>query len=1010
VEGRNGERYYQGFIEADTKYQSDYYSIFKSDAPSHTDFHWNTVLKAEGSVATVHQADGAPELISKEIIKLLSGCQTKVMWSPPYTAELNAVIERNHRTIFESGHAMLIESNLPMIFWPDATSYASLIYNSFPTNTAYGEMSPIEAKFGIVPDVSHYRIFGCICWIHVPKERRAKGFIEKAYKAYFLGLDTRQMAYKAWVIDLNEMVTTAHLAFDEITEIPKQVNAGVLEYSSESKNKKDFDYLVGQVYRDDEDNMLYATTRVAVQKGDIVSFRSCYVNNTLSQEEPRPIHVADVVKMVINYQISSPPIVIIDNKPITLNVSDVSGGPSNHTPASDPVVAQQPSSQRVPKKGEGHPKSKKDDRSPNREDSQDDPVNDDLVNSSGIDSLSARETRAKARTARMEIFVGDVDELSESVNLSYDGLEYSLYMEQLKDSTYDVCLFSQNESQEELDRFSDADLDELFSLIIENNVWETKDIPFGKKAITTKWVRKEKNSGRLKSRLVGRGFNMIKGVDYNETFAPVAKIATFRIFLTIVAIFDLFTGSLDVKTAYLNSPIDEDVYLEPPKNFIRHLRKLAKRTGDTAAKKKIFDQIKAIQKGQKLKLLKAIYGTKQGGRQWWKTIDEFLQSIGFVPNPADKCFYSLIIGENYVILLLYVDDIILGSNKDRLKDKYAKIIQAKWKVTNAGELEEFLNIFLTRDRKKKRIHMSQEKYIEKFFEKYGFQEDPSVDTPMQENLRLPAEEDENLTPKQKKFVSEFPYQHIIGCILYANVCTMPTVSYAVSTLSQFNKAPTFLACKAVARLFKYVYNARKLGIWLGGGRAIVGFYDADGAGDMQTRKSRSGCINFIGKGPITWHSKLQTGVALSTMVAEHTSAVPAIQNNIWIRNVVKSTGIPGLTYKYATTLYGDNKPSQEIASNPMHHQKAKHIHLKYEYVQDQVSKNNVVLEYVNTSLNNADDFTKPVGKNIYKRHLNINIGLGDPRPSSKKLRTIETDSLECPRCSCLLPPAKKQRF
>ena len=199
--------------------------------------------------------------------------------------------------------------------------------------------------------------------------------------------------------------------------------------------------------------------------------------------------------------------------------------------------------------------------------------------------------------------------------------------------------------------------------------------------------------------------------------------------------------------------------------------------------------------------------------------------------------------------------------------------------------------------------------------------------------RKTAEEETDLTEKQIQFVANFPYQKIIGCVLYVNVCTMPTISYAVSVLSQFNKSSTFLACKAVVRLCKYIYNARTLGIWLGGGRSIVGYYDADWAGDINTRKSRSGSINFIGNGPITWYSKLQTGIALSTLDAEHTASVPAIQNNIWLRNLLRSTRIPGMTYVYATTLYGDNKAAMSISENPMHHQKSKHIHLKYQYVQ-----------------------------------------------------------------------------
>jgi len=356
-------------------------------------------------------------------------------------------------------------------------------------------------------------------------------------------------------------------------------------------------------------------------------------------------------------------------------------------------------------------------------------------------------------------------------------------------------------------------------------------------------------------------------------------------------------------------------------------------------------------------------------------------------------------------LLLYVDDVIIAATTTELRDKYVNLIKKKWKITDNGDLKEFLNIKIRHSRSRSQIHMSQEEYIVNFFNQFGFTEDTSVDTPMQENLRLSPEEESDLTDKQIKFVTEFEYQRLIGCLLYLNVCTMPQISYAVSTLSQFNKSPTFLACKAVVRLAKYVYNARKLGLWLGGGRSIVGFYDADWGGDVSTRKSRSGSIIFFGNGPVTWYSKLQTGVAQSTLEAEHTASVPAIQNNTWIRNVVKNANIPGMTYVFATTMYGDNQAAIAISENPMHHQRAKHIHLKYQYVVDQVKKNNVTKVYVKSENNHSDIMTKPVGKNVFKRHIAACTGRGEIEPCIKKLRTLETDSLECPRCSCLLPPA-----
>jgi hypothetical protein len=151
VPGLKGELYYQGFVEEDTKFNTAYFSQHKSDSLAHTHHHWNEVLKAEGSICTTYQADGAPELISKDICKLLTKNETRMMWSPAYTPELNAIIERNHRTIFEGGHAMLVDSNKPQMFWCEAVLYSSAIFNAFPTNTKFGMMSPIEAKFGAGP-------------------------------------------------------------------------------------------------------------------------------------------------------------------------------------------------------------------------------------------------------------------------------------------------------------------------------------------------------------------------------------------------------------------------------------------------------------------------------------------------------------------------------------------------------------------------------------------------------------------------------------------------------------------------------------------------------------------------------------------------------------------------------------------------------------------------------------------------------------------------------------------
>ena len=170
--GTKGEVHYQAYMASDTKFVICYCIQYKSHTVDTLKDLLEVQLPAEDSRMLAYCADGAPELISRDIVRLLAKHKCKMMYSPPYTPALNAVVERNHRTAFESGHAMLSASNLPTVFWCYAIKYAVFIYNHLPTNTAYGYISPIQAKYNLVPDVSHFRKFGCKCYVHVPRETR----------------------------------------------------------------------------------------------------------------------------------------------------------------------------------------------------------------------------------------------------------------------------------------------------------------------------------------------------------------------------------------------------------------------------------------------------------------------------------------------------------------------------------------------------------------------------------------------------------------------------------------------------------------------------------------------------------------------------------------------------------------------------------------------------------------------------------------------------------------------
>jgi hypothetical protein len=169
---------------------------------------------------------------------------------------------------------------------------------------------------------------------------------------------------------------------------------------------------------------------------------------------------------------------------------------------------------------------------------------------------------------------------------------------------------------------------------------------------------------------------MIPGVDYHETFSPVAKLVTFRIFLTLAAVYDLELGSMDVKSAFLNAPLEEEVWVKPPPHLLSLLIKLLSDDDVTdEQRRKIRRHIDRLRAGDMLKLLMALYGTKQAGRAWYILFDNFIKTLGFTANKADHCFYTKNINDHdFVLLLLYVDDIIVAATTESLVRQFCHLI------------------------------------------------------------------------------------------------------------------------------------------------------------------------------------------------------------------------------------------------------------------------------------------------------------------------------------------------
>ena len=293
------------------------------------------------------------------------------------------------------------------------------------------------------------------------------------------------------------------------------------------------------------------------------------------------------------------------------------------------------------------------------------------------------------------------------------------------------------------------------------------------------------------------------------------------------------------------------------------------------------------------------------------------------PNRAYHCFYTLVASvTEYVLLLFYVDDVIIASKSEALTMKYVSTIGKRFRISFSGKLTSYLNIGITHDRELKTVSMSQERYIEELIEEYQIPTNPSIRTPMQENLKLSATEEENTTPRQLQYVANFPYRKLIGAVIYLNVCNRPTISYDISILDQVNAKPTFLACKALLWLCKFLFKTKSDNLTLGGGVStlvVTSFCDSDWGGCVNIRHSRSGHVVFIGNDPVVWYSKRQTNVAQSSAEAEF------IAKSSCCETCYQFANIPGIRFRLASCMWSDNQSSIAIALNPVLHNRTKHI-------------------------------------------------------------------------------------
>lgn len=501
-------------------------------------------------------------------------------------------------------------------------------------------------------------------------------------------------------------------------------------------------------------------------------------------------------------------------------------------------------------------------------------------------------------------------------------------------------------------------MDEEYESLTKNHTWQLVPLPPGRKAIGNKWVFKVKYHAdgtveRYKARLVAKGYAQTHGIDYNETFAPVAKFTTIRSILAMAAMEDLEVHQMDVKTAFLNGDLEEDIYMDQPEGYVS-----------------------PQQQHLVCKLQKSLYGLKQSPRAWYHKIDQYFQQEGFQRSEADHSLYVRLEGTAKVIIALYVDDLILLSDSMDALNQVKHSLAATFEMKDLGEIHYCLGIQVVRDRKHRLVRLGQEKYVLDVLHKFGMDECKPIGTPLDANSKL-TKDMAPKSPEEEQRMESVPYRQAVGSLMYAMVGTRPDIAYAVGAVSQFLSSPGEQHWQAVKRIFRYLRGTSHHMLLYGGTPelALTGHCDADWAGSVDDRRSTTGYVFTIAGGCVSWNSKKQATVALSTTEAEYMAAAQATKEAVWLRQLLADLG-----YELArpTVLHTDSQGCIALVKNPAFHNRTKHIDIQHHFIREKAESGVVVLQFCNTQDMMADILTKGLSKEKHE-HCKELMGLQEPQ-------------------------------
>lgn len=926
----DGYTYFVNVVDESSRYAQVSRLRHKSTAGTELQRICKELMATTNKSVSVVRSDGGGEFESINMKEFYKAHGIRHEPVPAYTPSMNGLAERLNRTLMEKVRCLLFTARLSMRFWPEALDYATYLYNRSPHRALKYE-TPLEKFTGDSRELQLDKLhtFGSVGYYCVPSDHRSK-LQPMGLRCLFLG-----MSSTAYLV-----LTIPDLEVKQVRTI--RVNDGVFLSSEE-------------------------LTQLGIGKTDALEQRSLNMDGYDSpfEQDGDSNSQPSNLKIPGNKGASKEP----SSSAPTISKFSL----SSFNKASSSKATESDSSKTTVKDSPHTSVDFKGDKDDNSDDSsfkvqESDASREDCDNndedSSGLESNILEQVNF-ATEALDETDVCYLTEEAEYVSKEaglVHALDY-LVKKELKTSRLSskcalrskhelLCYHTSIEPRSHNDALKDpkwiesmhAELDSLK----ENETWTLEFLPKGRTAIGSKWVFKVKTDGRYKSRLVGVGCSQKAGIDFEETWSPVGRKASLKAIVKFVTQNKWKWKQMDVDTAFLYSVLQEEIYMRQPPGF-------------------------DDKSGRVCRLRKSIYGLKQANREWYKTLSDFLLSVGFKRSEVDPCVYL----KKSTILFVYVDDMIIAGETDTEVEQVSNALKSRFKMKDLGEPQRILGIELKSY--KDGIIMTSEAYIQELLDQYQMQGCRPVATPMDSNTVFVSRENSKATPEDVR-----RYQSLIGSLLYAANTTRPDIAYTVSMLSQFLMNPSDEHWRGAKRLLRYLKGTKDVGLFFGydsevkfngysrgiKGAKLSGFTDSDFASCI-TRRSRSGYAFYYGSSLISWMSKKQSLIALSTCEAEYYALTEGGKEAIHLRRLLwelqNQSPYSQDTVSEALIIYCDNQSAITVAKDPAEHKVMKHVDLRYKWIQERVGAGDFKVDYVPTTEQVADIFTKPLGRPQFEK-------------------------------------------